>query len=221
MSPDAGARAPRRHALRYCAAPRRGLRALMSTPRPRAFGKACNRATRIAPVPVPKSRISSGAVSRPSSRKTWIAASTNVSVSGRGSRVAGDISRSRSMNPRRPRMRETGSRRRRRSRHASSRTRSCAVKTRWDSASTCAPDKPHPAAARRRASRRKLSTPAARSTEAVSLTQSANMSGSSSMLTTLYHPPWPPAGWPDARSQAHRSTRRERRLPRRRRACAA
>ena len=83
----------------------------MSVPTPRAAGRSLSTASRIAPEPVPRSIIWNASPCEKAARAT----SMMVSVSGRGLSTSGVTFSMIFQNPLRPRMRDTGSRRSRRS----------------------------------------------------------------------------------------------------------
>ena len=132
--------------------------ALRSTPTPVAAGSSESRAISRQPEPVPRSRIRSGA------RRSLIwasAASTTVSLSGRGISTAGVTWKARLQNSRSPRMYAIGSRALRR--RTSSSRRDCST-----AAMACAPpairlarSRPVAAASSSQASPRAVSMPAA------------------------------------------------------------
>ena len=113
-------RGPRRSALAVASVSASGLR---STPRPVACGSSESSASNRQPEPVPRSRIRSGALR---SEICPSAASTTVSVSGRGISTAGETRNGRLQNSFSPRMYAIGSRARRRRTMSSSR-RSCSA----------------------------------------------------------------------------------------------
>ena len=97
---------------------------LTSVPMPAAFGSSVSSASSSAPEPVPRSAMRSARLRGPPSSIAASAASTTVSVSGRGTSVA-SLSRSgRPQNSLTPRMRATGSRS---SRRAASAASACAA----------------------------------------------------------------------------------------------
>ena len=95
----------------------------MSVPNPCAFGSSDNSASKIAPEPVPRSAIRNWRSSAPPARNNSSASSTTVSVSGRGTSVAAESFSGSPQNSLWPRMRATGSPRRRRCAKSSSRSR--------------------------------------------------------------------------------------------------
>ncbi len=112
----------------------RSAATLMSVPTPNAFGNSDNSASRIAPEPVPRSAMRSGESRLDPARKISSAASTTVSVSGRGTSVAGESRSGKPQNSLRPRIRATGSPAMRRFAKPSRRSASSSVRIRADAA---------------------------------------------------------------------------------------
>ena len=153
------ARSPRPSRSALCRAVRAAPNA-MSTPIPLAFGYSDSKASSRQPLPVPRSR-KRYAVARFGNRAST--ASTSVSLSGRGSSVSGDRTKSRPQNSRRPSTRLSGSRAAARRVIASIRTRSSSPTWRCGCANTSAADSCIAATTICRARRRASSSPAAAS----------------------------------------------------------
>ena len=99
----------------------------MSVPNPCAAGNSDSSASRIAPEPVPRSAMRNGRLRSPPARSSSSASSTTVSVSGRGTSVAGESCSGSPQNSFSPRMRATGSPARRRRAKSSRRADSSEV----------------------------------------------------------------------------------------------
>ena len=148
-----------------------------STPTPRAFGNSLSSAESSAPEPTPRSRIRRPAVRRAAKRSS--AASTMLSVSGRGSSTAGVIAKRMPQNSRQPRIRDKGSRAMRRS--ATSRNvRTASPSGRSGEAMRSAGASPQDRKTARRASRAGSSMPDRRNASASAATASARVASPSS-----------------------------------------
>ena len=111
---------------------------LISVPTPNAFGSSESSARSSAPEPVPRSAMRSARHLRSSQSTAVSAASTTVSVSGRGRRVSALTLSGRPQNSLRPRRRATGSRASRRAESAAMAPASSAASVRFDWAASAA-----------------------------------------------------------------------------------